>query len=73
MKIHHVDLYRLKGSEDLESTGFWDLFESEEDLIFVEWAELVSKDQWPWGWKQIQIDIKKTGSDSRDIKLRLES
>jgi tRNA threonylcarbamoyladenosine biosynthesis protein TsaE len=72
MKIHHVDLYRLKGNEDLDSTGFWDLFESEEDLIFIEWAELVSKDQWPWGWKQIQIDIKKTHLDSRDIKLLLE-
>lgn len=73
MKIHHVDLYRLKSAGDLDSTGFWDLFESDENLIFVEWAQLVSKDQWPWGWKQIQIEIKKTSADSRDIKLLLES
>ncbi len=72
MKIHHVDLYRLKGVQDLDSTGFWDLFETEEDLIFIEWAQLVSKDQWPWGWKQIQIEIKKSSLDSRNIKLHLE-
>jgi len=74
MKIHHVDLYRLKNNHDLDSTGFWDLFESDDDLIFIEWAQLVSKDQWPWGWKQIQIQIEivKSNRDSRDIKLRLE-
>ena len=25
--VYHVDLYRLQGDDDLESTGFWDLFD----------------------------------------------
>lgn len=72
-KIHHVDLYRLKNNSDLESTGFWDLFQNDLDLIFIEWANLISLDQWPWGWKQIQIDLIKVDSDSREIKLHLGS
>ena len=39
----HVDLYRLKDEDDLESTGFWDLFAVEQGLIIVEWGNLLSE------------------------------
>lgn len=74
IKIHHVDLYRLQNEEDLESTGFWDLFENENDVIFVEWANLVLADAWPWDWKQVHIEIKKAAGDGsingREILIR---
>ena len=41
--VDHLDLYRVENESDLESTGFWDLFEKEEGLIFVEWAERLGK------------------------------
>ncbi len=69
LDLHHVDLYRLKSEEDLESTGFWDLFENENDVLFVEWSNLVQPEAWPWGWKQIKIEIKKIDQNAREINL----
>lgn len=68
--LHHVDLYRLQDEADLESTGFWDLFEKENDVIFVEWSNLIMDDSWPWGWNQYFIEIKKTGEGSREIVIK---
>ncbi len=70
LSLHHVDLYRLKGEDDLESTGFWDLFEDEDAAIFVEWANLVQGEAWPWGWHPLHIHIEKTGEISRKITLQ---
>ena len=69
LTLHHVDLYRLKGEEDLESTGFWDLFENEEDVLFVEWSNLIQADAWPWGWKKVLVEIKKLNQSEREILL----
>lgn len=68
--IHHIDLYRVNSEEDLESTGFWDLFENESDVIFVEWANLIHDDAWPWGWKRVDIDLKKLEGTKREISLK---
>ena len=70
LTLHHVDLYRVKSEEDLESTGFWDLFEKENDVIFVEWSNLVMADAWPWNWRQIHIEIDKLGQTARRITLK---
>ena len=48
--LDHVDLYRIKDQDDLESTGFWDLFQSQASWIFVEWADLISLEAWPANW-----------------------
>ena len=68
--LHHVDLYRLNSEEDLESTGFWDLFENENDVMFVEWSNLIHDDAWPWGWKRVDIDIKKLDDNKREITFK---
>lgn len=46
--ISHIDLYRLEGREDLESTGFWDVF-AHSHLVFIEWADLLEESlpSWP--------------------------
>ena len=46
--ITHIDLYRLKNREDLESTGFWDVF-VHSSLVFIEWADLLEESlpSWP--------------------------
>ncbi len=72
MNLHHVDLYRLKSEEDLESIGFWDLFENQEDVIFVEWSNLINDQAWPWGWDKIKIEILKSDANqTRDILLSI--
>lgn len=48
--VDHLDLYRLESADDLESTGFWDLFGEPEALILIEWADRLSFDYLPRGW-----------------------
>lgn len=72
LSLYHVDLYRIKSHEDLESTGFWDLFSDSNSVYFIEWASRIQNDNWPWGWTQIQIDIEKNDLQERTIKLRCQ-
>ena len=64
-KIYHVDLYRLKDDEDMESTGFWDLFNNRV-LVFIEWADRLEFSQLPIDWKKIQIHIQQ--GENRDSR-----
>jgi tRNA threonylcarbamoyl adenosine modification protein YjeE len=47
--IHHVDLYRLSGPEDLDDLG-WDELVDARGVVFVEWAgragERLPRDRW---------------------------
>ena len=36
--VEHVDLYRIDNKDDLESTGFWDLFQ-ENGVVIIEWSD----------------------------------
>lgn len=58
-KVYHCDLYRIEGAEELEGTGFWELFEGAE-WILVEWPQLVDLKRVPREWEvyRIQIQIK---------------
>ncbi len=73
-RLHHVDLYRVKNEEDLESIGFWDLFEDESSCILVEWSNLIQDEAWPWNWKPVRIKIRKVPSNpsAREIDLEFE-
>lgn len=59
VSMDHVDLYRLKSIEDLESTGFWDLFQQEKGLIIIEWANLLNPEILPLDWKTIEVYMEK--------------
>jgi tRNA threonylcarbamoyladenosine biosynthesis protein TsaE len=72
--IDHLDLFRLENEDELESTGFWDLFSNQEGLIFIEWPEKLQPEQLPWNWSlmkiEIQVSIKANQSEeSRVLKL----
>ncbi len=58
-KFVHADLYRIKSEEDLDSTGFWDLFQDTNSIVLIEWADLVDEGAWPLDWKKIKIEILK--------------
>lgn len=63
--VYHVDLYRLKDEDDLESTGFWDLFSEPEALIFIEWPEKISINDLPLDWSTQSIRIEHAGDLSK--------
>lgn len=58
-EMDHVDLYRLESEEDLESTGFWDLFGVPQGLVVIEWADRLNQDLLPLNWFKIKIEIQK--------------
>ena len=63
--IYHVDLYRLEDNEDLESSGFWDLFAEKNSVVLIEWASKISKEDLPLDWHILNVDIQKVpGQDS---------
>ena len=69
--IHHIDLYRLKSEEDLDSVGFWDLFSQSEGLILIEWAELLNDEYLPKDWQIGRVRIAAASNGLREIQLDL--
>ncbi|MCB9026518.1 MAG: tRNA (adenosine(37)-N6)-threonylcarbamoyltransferase complex ATPase subunit type 1 TsaE [Bdellovibrionaceae bacterium] len=68
--IYHVDLYRLKNSQDLDSSGFWDLFE-EKALIFIEWSNLLDEKYIPKNCPRWHIKLEHTEElNVRKIKFQ---
>lgn len=53
--IHHIDLYRIEGDEELENTGFWEVFHKSKGLVFVEWPQKMDRTRIPKEWKVISI------------------
>ena len=62
-RAYHVDLYRIESEEDLESIGFWDIFENKASLVFIEWSSRLKEKQLPLGWSILKIEIKKNEND----------
>ena len=52
--ICHVDLYRVKKEEDLETIDFFDLFKKP-GLIFIEWADRLNYKLLPFDWRQFHL------------------
>jgi len=75
-RIDHVDLYRLENEEELEGTGFWDLFTQEQALVVIEWPERLNTDWLPLNWMisefYFSADFTKTPAQ-RKIKYRQQS
>lgn len=63
--LHHFDMYRVDGWDDLYSTGFFDYLESD-DFIAVEWSENVygalSDDT-------LVVEISSLGESERKFKI----
>lgn len=58
LSVVHVDLYRLKSSEEIDSSGFWDLFADTQSVILTEWVERISIDEIPLDWKTWFLNIQ---------------
>ncbi len=67
----HVDLYRLEDEEDLESSGFWELFANPQGLIIIEWADRLEESLYPLQWTKWAIQINKgSQQNTRNYTLR---
>lgn len=64
--VDHFDLYRVENSDELETTGLWEIA-SEKTLLIVEWPERVGSSAWPRSRTRFEIGIAKTGPSSRIV------
>lgn len=68
-KIFHIDLYRIKSSQDLESTGFWDIFSVDEGIVFIEWSErLPENEKLPTQWNIKKLNITPVDQETRNFQ-----
>ena len=67
--IQHIDLYRLVDDDDLESTGFWDIFSEKEIkfLVIIEWADRLNRDCLPRLWNYIYVTLSFGNKGTRHI------
>lgn len=57
--VDHFDLYRLSSSDEIETSGLWDVFSKNKGLIFIEWASRLSVSELPLDWKFFEVDLIK--------------
>lgn len=67
--LDHLDLYRLQSEDDLESTGFWDLFSQESSLVIIEWPQRLNIDELPLNWRKVKVKIEICGQTQRRISV----
>lgn len=67
--LDHLDLFRLKNEDDLESTGFWDLFAQKKSLIIIEWPQRLNFEELPMNWRKVQVEISILGPTDRRIDV----
>ena len=65
--LHHLDLYRLDGPDDLDSIGFDDLVASGAAVVLVEWPERLGPDLPD---EYLLVSIEPDGPDGRRIDIR---
>lgn len=65
--LHHLDLYRLDGPDDLDSIGFDDLIATGAGIVLVEWPERLGP-ALPGDY--LLVSIEPDGPDRRRIDVR---
>lgn len=61
--VEHIDLYRVSSEDEIESVGFWDVFNQPENLVLIEWPERVDEKDWPMSWSQYKLKIFKKDNE----------
>ena len=67
--LTHVDLYRLESMEEIDAAGFWEIFEEDKNIVFVEWSSKISDDLWPLDWEVTKIVIDKKSDTEREVMV----
>lgn len=69
--VYHIDLYRLKNAEEVDSSGFWDLFTDDQAFFIIEWIDRIDVESLPLNFKKLLLTIQKNSDDSRIYKLQV--
>ena len=69
IKIDHFDLYRLSASEEIETSGIWDVLAEPAGLVFIEWPGRISESELPLSWDILEIQLTKVTENHRHLIL----
>jgi len=69
--VHHFDLYRCEGLEDLEELGLLDYFCNDEAVVIVEWPDVVMPFLSRVGKKVFALELEHEGVDAEIRRLRI--
>jgi tRNA threonylcarbamoyladenosine biosynthesis protein TsaE len=64
-RLIHIDLYRLEGGQDLESTGIWEYI-GRDSVAVVEWPEHAGNEL---PEEAVVVRIMHAGGDEREIEI----
>ena len=67
-KLYHIDFFRIKYSEEVFLSGFFDLLEDKEAIKLIEWPDVVENFL---PSETIKIEIEIIGKTKRKIKMEL--
>lgn len=65
LRLHHADLYRLRGDGDEDEVGLEEL-PGADGVLAVEWAERLRRLPWPRTWR---VHLVHAGGDTRRIAI----
>ncbi len=73
--IFHLDLYRIKNEEDLETVGLWDLLFFKKGWVFIEWPEKISDERfWPQDWPCVELELSFAGTlEARNLIFEVKN
>jgi tRNA threonylcarbamoyladenosine biosynthesis protein TsaE len=66
LRLHHIDAYRLSGSEDFASVGGEELFADSGALCIVEWSERIAESLPP---DAVHVELLVQADGSRELRL----
>lgn len=64
--LHHIDLYRLHNTQDVEGLGLEDIIAQDNAVVVVEWADKMGKNL---PKKRIDISLEKIDDQKRRIRI----
>lgn len=67
--LDHFDLYRLQNSDEIETSGLWDVFSKKTGLVFIEWASRISVADLPMDWTFFEVELTKSLDAAADERL----
>lgn len=69
LTIDHFDLYRTQNSEEVDTSGVWEVLAKPKNLVFIEWPERIDSDDVSLDSKIFEIIFEKTSETKRIISV----
>lgn len=67
--LHHWDLYRLESEDEIESSGFWDLFYEDSIIMAIEWIDRIPEKMLPLHFSYWRLEWEVLSNNYRKVSV----